>query len=194
MRAKKGTEHMLDIERAMWWGEKDERSSGTTYTRTTGGVLEFLSQGDSYVQNQGGQPLMRPDLMEFCGQSFTYGEPSKYVFAGRSFIQAVNEIGAAQIRLRPNETAYGMKISEWNTIFGTLNIVHNPLFVEDYLGYAFALNLDCFALRPLLNRDTRLEMNIQPPGTDAEYDHYITEMGLERREAPRQALLKGIVA
>jgi len=53
--------------------------------------------------------------------------------------------------------------------------------------------LDCFAYRFLTNRDTRLELDIQPPGTDAEYDQYITEMGLERREAPRQALLKGIV-
>jgi len=54
-RAKKGTEHNLDIERAFWWGEKAETTGGTTGypVRSTGGVLEFIESSQSYIQNQG---------------------------------------------------------------------------------------------------------------------------------------------
>ena len=194
-RAKKGTEHALDIERAFWFGEKKYDTTGTQGhpRRATGGINEFITSGNSYVQNQGG-PLTAPDLNTFLREAFTYGATTKTLFAGGNVLQAINEMARGQIRTKVGDTSYGIKISEWMTPFGSINIVHNPLFVEDYAGSAFLLDMsdNCFRYRYLNNRDTKLEMNVQTPGLDGVVDQFITEVGLERKQAPRHALLKGV--
>lgn len=196
-RAKKGTEHALDIERAFWWGEKKYSvAAGLTQghpVRGTGGVLELLDAGNGYIQNQGG-PLTAPDLNTFFREGFTYGNDTKMLFAGGVVLQAINEIARGQILTKPVETTYGMKISTWVTAFGTVNIVHNPLFVEDYAGYAFLLDMESFMYRFMNNRDTKLETNIQAPDVDGEVDQYISEVGLQRAHPAKHALLKGVSA
>ena len=195
-RGKKGTEHALDIERAFWFGEKKYDTTGTQGhpRRATGGILEFITGGNSYVQNQGGA-LTAPDLNTFLREAFTYGDTTKTLFAGGIVLQAINELARGQVRTKTGDTSYGVKISEWMTPFGSINIVHNPLFVEDYAGFGFLLDMnDCFRYRYLNNRDTKLEMNVQTPGLDGVVDQYITEAGLERKQAPRHALLKGVTA
>ena len=194
-RAKKGTEHALDIERAFWWGEKLGTDTGVQghLRRATGGVLEFIEAGNSYVQNQSG-PLTAPDLNTFLREGFTYGNDTKMLFAGGLTLQAINEIARGQILTKPLETTYGMKISTWVTAFGTVNIVHNPLYVQDYAGYAFMMDMECFVYRFMNNRDTSLQTNIQAPDADGQVDQYLTECGLQREQAAKHALLKGVTS
>ena len=116
------------------------------------------------------------------------------MFAGGIVLQAINEIARGQILTRPVETTYGMKISQWVTPFGVVNLVHNPLFVEDYAGSAFLLDMESFAYRYMNNRDTQLQTNIQAPDADGEVDQYITECGLQRGQAPRHAYLTGVTS
>ena len=193
-RAKKGTEHALDIERAFWWGQKFADTGLYGHPRrSTGGVHEFINAGNSYVQNQSG-PLTAPDFNTFLREAFTYGNDTKMIFAGGIVLQAINEIARGQILTKPLETTYGMKISTWVTAFGTVNIVHDPLFVQDYAGYAFMLDMESFAYRFMNNRDTTLQTNIQAPDADGEVDQYITEAGLQREQAPKHALLLGVTS
>lgn len=193
-RAKKGTEHALDIERAFWWGQKYADTGLYGHPRrSTGGIHEFMSAGNSYVQNQGG-PLTAPDLNTFLREAFTYGNETKVMFAGGIVLQAINEIARGQIQTKPLDTTYGMKISNWVTAFGSINIVHNPMFVQDYAGYAFLLDLESFRYRFMNNRDTKLSTNIQAPDADGEVDQYITEAGLERKQASKHALLLGVTS
>ena len=194
-RREKATEHALDIERAFWFSEKNSNTSGTQGKprRATGGVLEYIIAGNSYVQNQGG-PLTAPDLNTFLREGFTYGSTEKFLFAGGLVLQAINEIARGQITMRPNETSYGMKISQWVTSFGTINIVHNPLFVEDFAGYAFLLDMESFKYRFMNGRDTKLKMNVQANDVDGQVDEFLTECGLQRMQAQKCALLKGVTA
>lgn len=194
-RAKKGTEHALDIERAFWWGQKTASFTGVQghLKRGTGGVHEFMSSGNSYVQNQSG-PLTAPDMNTFLREAFTYGNDTKMIFAGGIVLQAINEIARGQILMAPLATTYGMKVSTWVTAFGTVNIVHNPLFVQDYAGYAFMMDMECFAYRFMNNRDTSLQTNIQAPDADGEVDQYLTEAGLQRAQAAKHALLLGVTS
>ncbi|MCK5616263.1 DUF5309 family protein [Candidatus Pacearchaeota archaeon] len=194
LRAKKATEHALDIERAFWWGEKASTTGTNGHPkRATGGVQEFIESGNSYVQNQGGV-LTAPDFNTFLREAFTYGDNTKTLFSGGIVLQALNEIARGQILMKPIQKAYGMKISEWVTPFGSINIVHHSLFVEDYAGYAYLLDMQCFKYRFMNNRDTRLLTNVQAPDVDGQIDQYITECGLQRMQAPRHALLKGVTA
>ena len=116
------------------------------------------------------------------------------VFAGGIVLQAINEIARGQILTKPVETTYGMKISTWVTAFGTVNIVHNPLFVQDYAGYAFMMDMEAFAYRFMNNRDTSLQTNIQAPDADGQVDQYITEAGLQREQAAKHALITGVTS
>jgi hypothetical protein len=193
LRAKKGTEHALDIERAFWFGQKKNDTGGTMGhpRRQTGGIDEFITSGTSYVQNQGG-PLTAPDMNTFLREAFTYGNSTKMLFAGGVVLQAINEIARGQILTKTGDTTYGVRISEWQTPFGIVNIVHDPLFVEDLASNAYLLDMECFRYRFMEGRDTKLETNIQAPDVDGEIDQYISEVGLERKQAPRHALLKGV--
>lgn len=189
-RAKKGTEHALDIEKAFWFGQKN--SDTATYARrATGGIDEFITAGSSYVQNQGG-PLTAPDMNTFLREAFTYGSSTKMLFAGGLVLQAINEISRGQLQTKVGDSTYGVKIAEWQTAFGTVNVVHNPLFVEDFAGSAYLLDMEAFRYRYMEGRDTKLELNIQAPDVDGEIDQYISEVGLERKQAPLHALLKGV--
>jgi len=182
------------IERAFWFSEKNSDTGTQSHPRrSTGGMLEFIEGGNSYVQNQGG-PLTAPDLNTFLREGFTYGNDTKMLFAGGVVLQAINEIARGQILTKPLDTTYGMKISQWQTAFGTVNIVHNPLFVEDYAGYAFMLDMECFAYRYMNNRDTQLQTNIQAPDADGIVDQYLSEVGLQRAQSAKHALLKGVTS
>ena len=194
-RAKKGTEHALDIEKAFWFGQKTAAFTGVQghIKRGTGGILEFINAGNSYVQNQGG-PLTAPDLNTFLRESFTYGNNEKVMFAGGVVLQAINEIARGQIQMAPLATSYGMQISRYVTAFGTINIVQNPLFVQDYASYAFMLDMESFVYRFMNNRDTSLQTNIQAPDADGEVDQYLSEVGLQREQAAKHSLILGVTA
>lgn len=191
-RAKVGTEHALDIERAFWFGER-KTTTGTNGhpLRSTGGIHEFITTGGSYVQNQSG-PITAPDLNSFLREGFTYGNDEKMLFAGGIVLQAITEISRGQLQTKVGDTTYGVAIQQWITPFGKINIVHNPLFTGSLAGSAYLLDMESFRYRYIQNRDTRLLTNVQAPDVDGTIDQYITEAGLERKQAPRNALLKGV--
>lgn len=153
--------------------------------------MEFVEAGNSYVQNQGGV-LTAPDFNTFLREGFSYGPKRKYFVCGGIVLQAINEIARGHLMTRADEHSYGITINEWTTSFGTISIVHNPLFVEELAGYGFLLDMDCFAYRYMEGRDTKLMLNVQANDVDGEVDQYLTEVGLERKQAQHCALIKGI--
>lgn len=145
------------------------------------------------MQNQGGI-LTAPDFNTFLREGFTYGNSTKMLFCGGLVLQAINEFARGQLQTKPLDSTYGVKIGEYQTAFGNINLVHDPLFVGEYAGYAFLLDMECFRYRYMNNRDTKLMINVQSPDVDGEIDQYLTETGLERKQAPRCALLTGVSA
>ncbi len=197
-RRKKGIEHLLDIERAFMFSEKnDGTGSNSLPERTTGGLLEFIEGGSSYVQDQGGV-LTAPDFDTFLREGFTYGDSTKLLLCGGPVLSAINEIARGQVQTKTGDTTYGLKITEWQSPHGIVNIVRHPFLVQDFAGYAFLLDMNSFRYRYLsangVSRDTKLNLNIQANGTDGIVDEYLTECGLERNTAQNNALLKGVLA
>lgn len=192
LRAKKATEHALDIERAFWWGQKNTDTGANGHPqRATGGVDEFVTGGNGFQQDQGGA-LTAADMNTFLREGFTYGNSRKMLFAGGIVLQAINEIARGQIQTEVGMTEYGMKVSRWMTPFGEIDIVHNPLFVEEMAGTAYLLDMECFRYRYMEGRDTKLMTNVQAPDVDGIVDQYLSEVGLERKEAARHAYLTGV--
>lgn len=192
LRAKKATEHALDIERAFWFGQKSATTGANGHPRrTTGGIHEFITAGNSYVQNQGGA-LTAPTLNNFLREGFTYGNSRKVLFAGGIVLQAISEIARGQIQTNVGDTAYGIKISRWMSPFGEIDIVHNPLFVEALAGSAYLLDMENFKYRYMEGRDTKLMTNVQANDIDGIIDQYVSEVGLQREQASRHAYLYGV--
>lgn len=192
LRAKKATEHALDIERAFWWGQKNSDTGSNGHPRrATGGVHEFVTGGDGFTQDQGGV-LTAADMNTFLREGFTYGNSRKMLFAGGLVLQAINEIARGQLQTDVGDTEYGMKVARWMTPFGEIDIVHNPLFVEDMAGAAYLMDMECFRYRYMEGRDTKLMTNVQAPDVDGIVDQYLSEVGLERKEAARHAYLFGV--
>jgi len=195
LRAKMGTQHALDIERAFWWGEKKLDVTGTQGhpRRATGGILEWIASSGAYTQNESGSALTVAEFNTFLREGFTYGNDTKYLFTGGLILQYINEFARAQIQMKPLATSYGIKIGTWVTAFGTIHIVHNPLFVQDYAGTAFLIDMECVKYRYMNNRDTKLFTNVQSPDVDGEIDQYVSEVGLQRMHAAKCAYLYGVV-
>jgi hypothetical protein len=193
-RSKKAVEHAHDIERSFWFGEKGSDTGGTQTKprRYTGGILEHITGGNAYVQDQGGQ-LNAPDFNTFLKEGFTYGSNKKVLFAGGGIIQAVNEICRGQLQTRPMDETYGVRVSEWASAFGDIKIVKHPDFIQDFSGFGFLIDLECYKYAFMRNRDTKFQTNIQAPDADGEIDQYISEVGLDRKQASRNALIKGVV-
>lgn len=187
--------HALDIEHAFIFGEKKVTTGAIGHPlRATGGVLEFLEAGNSYVQNQGGI-LTETDFDIFLREGFTYGNsPRKYFMCGGLVLQAIAGFAKGKLQMRTEEKSYGMTITEYTCPFGSINIVHNPMLVEDFAGYGMLLDLNSYKYRFIANRDTKLELNVQAPDVDGEVDQYVTECGLQRMLAANNALLKGVTA
>ncbi len=131
-------------------------------------------------------------MNNFLREGFTYGNDEKWLFAGGLVVQAISEISRGQLMTHNGDDTYGVKIRDWITPFGVIHVVHNPLFVQEYAGYAFLLDLECYKYRYMNGRDTRLETNVQANDVDGVIDQYKTEAGLQRMQAPRNALLKGV--
>ena len=192
-RAKKGVEHARDVERAFIFGEKGSTTGTNGHPKKyTGGVLEHLETGSGYIQDQGGA-ITAPDFETFLREGFTYGSTEKILFASGVILSAVSEMARGQIQMRPKETSYGMKISQWESPHGMINIVKHPFFVEDWSGYAMLLDMTSYGYRFIAGRDTSLETNVQANDADGQTDQYLTECGLERNNAPQNALLKGVI-
>ncbi|MBL0710127.1 MAG: DUF5309 family protein [Colwellia sp.] len=189
-RAKIGTQHALEIERAFWLSEKKEDTTGHP-KRSTGGILEWILSSGAYTQDAGGT-LTVSEFSTFLREGFTYGSTNKYFFCGGLVLQAINEFARGQIVMKPMAKSYGMQIGTYVTAFGTINLVHNPLFTGAYAGAGFLLDMSCFKYRFMNGRDTTLSTNIQAPDVDGIIDQYLTEAGLQRTQAARCAYLYGV--
>ena len=64
---------------------------------------------------------------------FRYGSSEKMVFAGSGAVLGINRLAksSGQINLTPQTVAYGLKVHQWITPFGTIYLKIHPLFSFD---------------------------------------------------------------
>lgn len=98
-----------------------------------------------------------------------------------------------------SKEAYGMNVTSWETIHGTLHFKSHPLLnetpVHRYSG--FILNTGSLRYTPLNDSDTDLLKNRQPRDYDGRKDEWLTDAGIEVRFPERHMFidrLTGITA
>ena len=188
--SKKAVEHALGIERSLWFGEKKEDLTGTQPIRTSGGILEEINgKGASFIEDANGA-LDESTWLSFLEKGFNYGSTKKYLFASGRILNAINGFARGNLRVSPTDKTYGITITTYQSPFGDVQLIRNPLFTQDYSDKAVLLDLDtveyCFL------RDTALRQNIQANDADGRIDEYLTEAGMARYNFEKNALLTGV--
>lgn len=185
--------HLKDIERAFFFGEPKEDTSGSQVVRATGGLRYWITTN---VVTQ--TDLTNAEFEAWIRDVFKKGGDKKMGFLSPLIASAVNSWAAGKLQMFPKDKTYGIAISNYLSIHGELNFVVEKMFAENstYNGYAFAVDMERVAYRYLggngKNRDTKLLKNRQNPGEDKIIEEYLSEVGLQLMTEDRHGFLKGV--
>lgn len=187
-----GINHAIDMERTMWLGKKGKDIHNGKPRRTTGGILEFLTENVLDVSTISGG-LTEQAFTEWLEDVFRYGSSEKILFACGRLCTIIDLWAQYKLKTVPGERTYGVKVKEYVSSHGTLFIVKHKLFEGPvYGGMGVILDMNNVAYCPLKGRDTKLLTGRQDPDEDAVKDEYITELGVEVRLPKTHAIIKGV--
>lgn len=186
LRMKKGIEHAVYIEMALWFGERNEDLSGTHPRRTLRGVDRWITTNRTDI----GGTLTEAEFEFFTESAFRYGSSRKVAFCGFRAMSVINQFAAGKLETTDRTKTFGVQIMKYLTGHGELSLVRHPLFENDFSGRIYVLDMEDIALRPL--RDTVLRRDIQANEDDEVKDEYLTELSLEVGHEKKHAVLTGI--
>lgn len=193
----KGIEHALDIESALLFGKKSDTQPGSAHSRTTGGLLSFITTN----QTDAGGDLSEAEFNAFMATAFTAGGGSatKLALSSATAVGALNKFPASKQMTQNNEKTYGMDVTTYTSPFGTLKLVYHKLLRgAKYGGYLVLVDMANVSYRFLANdqqsRDTKLLTNRQANDQDGRKDEFLSEVGGEVRLQETHAVLTGITS
>jgi hypothetical protein len=185
-----GIEHAVDMERTMWFSEKAKDTTTGQNRRSTGGILEFLTEN---ILDVSSTTLTEQSFVEFLEDVFKYGSKEKVLFACARLCTHIDLWSLGKLKSMPKDKTYGVGIKEYVSSHGTLYVIKHHLFEgATYGGYGAVLDMDNVAYCPLDTRDTKLLTDRQANDEDAQKDEYLSEFGVELRLPKTHALIKGI--
>jgi len=173
--------HGIQMEFAVLFGARLEDLSGSQPKRTTGGLRQFVTTN---ITNFAG--ALTIDLWENYLQTiFTYGSTEKLCLCGATALNNLNKMARANytVQTTPATTTYGMKMSEWQTPFGTLHIKQHPLLTQNptFTSWGFIVdpkNLRYRYIDDTMWKESKLESSSENL-IDAQNSEFLTECGFE---------------
>jgi hypothetical protein len=206
--------HSWEMELAYIFGIKTEGiGDNGKPERTTQGLMSFIREhatancvdytldtdyaGESWI-NKGEDWL--EDTLE---QIFRYGAQDKLCLCGSGFILGLNKLAkiGGNINIAPGQTTYGMKIMDWMTPFGTIQLKTHPLFSFDATTRNMGLLIEPSEITYRYIDDTNFygEANSKthPEGygqkrIDGTNEEFLTEAGLEFGLPEKCGILNGV--
>ena len=193
--------HMSDIERAMFFGKKDEDNGNSAQPRRfTGGLMTSLTNkwdvgtASSSAINSTDNVLTEEEFdLALTETIFKFGSNSKIAFVGAKVANHLQQFGKDRWQPTQVEGAYGVNLTRYSTFAGDLMVHLNPQF-RQIPGMDTAMVIVDFpylSYRYLEGRDTQLLENRQNPGADTEVSEYLTECGLELMQDKVHAVIEG---
>lgn len=135
-------------------------------------------------------------LMTVLEQIFRYGSQEKIGFCGSGVLlglqQLIAMVPSTLVSISPTTLAYGFKVNELVTPFGTLLLKNHPLFTLDSATRQDCVVLDTANLVYRYIDDTKYLPNRQANDLDGEKSEYLTEMGLELHFEKSHAIIRGM--
>lgn len=188
-RVKGARQHRLDCERAFLFGKPSEQSDTR---RTTGGLLYWIATNKV---NAGG--TLTPSTMEsFAAKLFRYSQRPKLLMASRTVVNQLDLIAEGRIETMVGADTYGVAVKRYQTAHGDLNVVAHDMLVDDFSGYAVAIDVQNVGIRFMQGakgaRNARLETNRQDPSADGTAEEYLSEIGLHVKMEATHGILYGV--
>lgn len=202
--------HGIEMENAFLWGI---RTLGTGDNgkpkRTTLGLINWIRANapqncDAYHLNaayatQDWVVAGEEWFDNMLEQIFRYGSSEKLALCGSGALLGLNRLAKAggQVNLQPTSAEYGLKVIQWITPFGVVNLKTHPLFSYDAttremmvifepkdLTYKYITDTSFY---PDKEKDSRNGTRM-----DATIEEFLTEAGLEFHFAEKCGVLNGV--
>ncbi len=188
--------HSEKIEQAMLWGKPSETTgSGGQPERTMGGLRQFLSSNVTvFTQDPTIDTFIAALTPVFDYEGGAAGD-ERIVYAGNGAINYLNSLIASDSSTRINYDGeimiYGQRLRKFTVPQGSFAIKSHPLMNVHplYTNSMFVINPSGLVYRPLKNRDTKIQKNIQANDDDKKKDQWLTEASLELHYEPTFAYL-----
>jgi hypothetical protein len=208
--------HSIEMEKAFMWGiatentganGKPERTTmglvpavngaGTPAGGTSGTINDFSLNLDYSGQTwlAGGEEWLDEQLEVM----FRYGQRDKLAFVGSGALLGINRLvkNVGQFNFNPSTKAYGIKVVEWTTPFGMINLITHPLFSYDATTRNSMVIFEPKNLKYRFITDTTFysEKEKQNTGwtrTDGTKEEFLTECGLEYHHPAGWGYLNGV--
>jgi hypothetical protein len=190
----KGIEHKKNIEYAAMTGHPSEDTSSGQARRTTGGFQHFVQTNTMDAAGQ----LTEAEFFTFLRPCFRYGASEKWGLASSTVIDVLNSFPRGKLEITQGDKTFGLRIMQYVSPHGTLNVVKHNLLEGDTLGgQLWVLDTDVVQYRFLSNRkrgdrDSSIRTNIQPPDVDGRKDEWLTECGWKYGSEKRHGYLYGV--
>lgn len=183
--------HSIEMERAFLWGARLEDTGGAHPERTTGGANYWITT--NVTDFSGG--VLTMDLWEnFLEDVFENGSTEKLVLCGNRALNTLNKACRAHytITSTPTGSTYGMKMTQWETPYGTLQFKQHPLLSNNaaFNDWGFVFDTKKIRYRYLQNSDTTWKENIQNPDVDGQKSEFLTECGFEVQQEKCHGIFK----
>ncbi len=187
--------HMGDIERAMFFGRRDEINGTTaTPTRYTGGLLASITNvSDAASAFATANTITEKEFDRLLVETiFAFGSNEKVMFAGPRCIANLMEIGKNRWQPTQIDNAYGVSFTRYTTFAGDLLVYMHPMFrqVAGLEKQCVILDMPHLKYRYLEGRDTSLVRDIQNNDFDGVKHMYMTECGLEMTHSKVHHVIK----
>jgi hypothetical protein len=208
--------HSIEMEKAFLWSiategtgsnGKPERTTmglvpaingaGTPAGGTSGTVDNFALNAD-YAGSTwlaGGEEWLDEQLEVM----FRYGSREKLCFCGSGALLGINQLvkNVGQFAFNPSTKAYGIKVVEWHTPFGMINLVTHPLFSYEATTRNSMVIFEPANLRYRYITDTTFYSEKEKQNTgwtrvDGTKEEFLTECGLEFHHPAGWGYLNGV--
>lgn len=178
--AKHGIEHKKSIEYGLMAGHPSEDTSSGQARRTTGGFAHFVTTNVTDV----GGTMTELEFFTALRPMFRYGAKEKWGLASALVVDVLNTFPRGKLEFRQSDKTFGLRIVQYVSPHGTLNIVTHWLLEGATLGgQLWVLDTDVVKYRYLQNkrgsRDSAVYTNIQANDVDGRKDEWKSECGLQ---------------
>lgn len=185
--------HMQDIERAMFFGKKNEANASTAQpTRMTGGLINTITNVNDRATASG---VMTEDQFDrsLIEDVFAFGSNQKIMFCGAKVAGHLQKFGKDRWQPTVVEGSYGVNLTRYATFAGDLMVHLHPQFrqVPGMDNAAVIIDFPHLKYRFMEGRDTQLLRDRQSNDMDAVKHEYLTECGLELLQDKTHAYIKG---
>jgi len=196
--------HGLEMEQAMFFGEKTERTSTNgKKERTSQGGISFVNE--NYSTNvvdfpddsaltwlQGGEDWF-DEKLELL---FRWGRRRKLGICGNGAMLGIMKLAknGADINLTPKDIEFGISVREWVTPFGTLLLNTHPLFTQRVYNTNTIFIVEPENIQHVImsGRDTMFQDNIQANDFDGQKAQWRTEMGFQWNHPKTMGYMTGV--